>query len=400
MQVIHDLENRDELEMEIPDEEEEDNGFIMDRELDSSSNSSSRSSNTRQAIQGSNSSLAQGRIDPGHVTYDDVRQEYLRMDPSDIRDRHRPPGEWSATNREMTTVINWTNDRISAQDRMREDNTLKFIETYAAERSKERDRLQKGTASRPGAFRREEESNFRRTQDGSQILERPSGIAEDIGGEPSPPTFGQPSVPSVLGGGGGPPRPGETQESADQRARQEEQLEEIERGQTYQRARMNERERLTRISGWLERPEIIGIQGYSSELYGSVESAFVHLKENFPQFADLDDINTIPSTNEIVVRNLFARLAANMAGHSDFLNLPVTSLDRTGDRFRHKINEILKGLDHWGYNHKTKSFERRSYETMQRSYDSKLALPGRFSMMTRMGGGGGRSDLQRLYTSW
>lgn len=347
-----------------------DRGFVLDTELDPEEEEEEIPNILREA----SVAPAEGRIEPGHVVFDAVRSRHLEMGPGEVRDRNRPPFEWSATDREMSDMLNWTNERISAQDRLRQDNTRKFLETYAFERSKELSRLQTQTAARSNAFRREEESNFRWASSGPQVLER---------GETAQPVVGGPSPrredvlpPTLLGPPRVAPFPGESVADARERERLQQQLEERERETTRTHGRMAERERLARISGWLERPEILGVQGLSSEVYGSVESAYVYIKNNMPQFAELEDMNVIPASDEVSVRNLFARLSANMAGHADFLNLPVTALDRTGDRFRAKIIEILAQLNWWKYDRRMGGeFVKRSQDEMREESERSMALP-------------------------
>lgn len=346
----------------IPDgDDNDDDGFALDGELDGEL--------PRILREPTRGLAAGGRIEPGRVTYDDVRQEHLATDPRDVRDRHRPPGEWTATDQEIETVVDWTNARISAQERVRQDNSRKFLEVYAAERGKEVSRLQTGTASRPGAFRREEESSLRWMQSGPQVLERGES-APSLGGGPSPVPRGV-EIPDILGPVRAAPLPGESQEQARDRV----EMLRRQAAQERENERMAERMRLTRISGWLERPEILGVQGLSSEVYGFVEKAYVYLKDNMPQFASLENMDVIPNSDEISVRNLFAQLAANYANHKDFLVSPITALDRTGDRLLIERGEILRRLNEWGYDATRGEFWRRDPDEMRREVEGGMALP-------------------------
>jgi len=154
-----------------------------------------------------------------------------------------------------------------------------------------------------------------------------------------------------------------------------EQRERNAREATRQRDRMAERERLARISGWLERPEILGVQGLSAEFYGHVESAYVDLKQRLPQFVDVPDMNVLAGTDTVEVRNLFARLAAYMAAVTDFFHAPVTSLDRNKQRLDLMIREIYSRLNRWSYDASRGDFVRRNDIDMAREFEAGMALP-------------------------
>lgn len=313
---------------------------------------------------------AEGRIEPGRVTYDEIRSEYLGMTPEEIEQRHRPPYEWTATPQEMERVVDWVDGRIAAQGAVKQDNIRKFLETYAAHRNIELNKLQAPTAARRGAFQREEETQFRWMQLGPDVLERAeTGAAEPPLGGPSPRPSTSPPRPGLPGQVLPPPppppslldRPGGGVRPPPMTGQQQ--------------SRMNDRQRLARIPGWLERPEIVGVQGLSAEVYGHLESAHVDLKSNMPHYADVDDFNVLAGTDEIVVRNLFARLAATKAAVTDFYTSPVTTLDKNRDRLYADMAWLYNQLNKWRYVKTSDAFERRTDEELREEAESSLALP-------------------------
>jgi hypothetical protein len=330
---------------------------------------------------------AEGRLQPGRVTFDEVRNEYLAMDPDDIEERHRPPYEWTATSAEMERVVNWTDGRIAAQNRVRLDNTYKFLTTYAALRNKELARLQAPTAARRGAFRDEQETQFRWLQLGPEVLERADtgATVPGLGGPSprppeSPPGPGAPPSLRVI-----PPPPPLPPQPPPRHRRSfsvgggeedyERPVNELTEEGRRQQARMDQRQRLARISGWLERPEIMGIQGLSAEVYGHVETAFVDLTSAFPQYAEVEDHDVLAGTDVVAVRNYFARLAAISSMISDFYNSPVTSLDKNKARLEADRSFVYRALNMWRYDKSRGAFVKRSADEVREEADSRLALP-------------------------
>lgn len=353
----------------IPPPEADDEGFALDEEIP-------RILADAEGDPGP-PPLAAGRIDPGRATYDEVRDEYFAADPARVRDRHRPPWEWTATDREMDAVMRWTDERMSIQERLSRDNARKFLETYAAHRNKEVSRLQTNVGGR-GAFRREEENNLRWMQTAGELERATTGATPpQVGGGPSPaPRGADAGPPSLLGGPRPIPRPGESLTQAHERARRQAEEERGAREATRTTARMAERERLARIPGWLERPEVVGVQGLSAEVYGHVEAAYVDLKMTLPQFSEVPDPNSFVDTSQVEVRNLFARLAATKAAITDFFVSATTALDANKRRLDAVVAQLTGLLNRWAYDARAREFVRRSPEELRAAFEDSLMLPG------------------------
>jgi len=297
-----------------------DSGFAQDRELDHGD---------LPAI------LAEGRLDPGGATYEDVEHDYLETAPLETGRVHHPPYEWDYTPEQLSNVMQWTETRIQYLDALHDDNTRKFLETYAAYRNREVSRLQLTPGGGNAAYRRERSE-----------MERPVTAAPGA------------QVPQAS--------PLRTEEAGMAPREVLSELSDL---------RYGERMRSARISGWIERPEIMGRQGLSAEVYGHVESAYVDVKARLEQFANVPNHNVFVDTSVTEVRNLFARIAATMATITDFFLSPTTTLDRNKQRLTTMLSGYYQQLNHWEYDTQTHTFTHRKTPDINYEHENELALP-------------------------
>lgn len=311
---------------------------------------------------------AEGRLDPGRMTYDQTREFYHARTPDEIEAEDRPPYEWTARSEEMRRAREWEDRRTDALALVASDNHRKFLEVYSAHRNREVTSLQRATAARRGAFREEEERNFRWQQQGTDVLERATtGATEPPRGDPSPYIAPAPDRPLLDRPIGRPPPP---------LPPPSERGEDVRTLSPARQARLDERTRSARIFGWFERPEITGLQGLSAEVYGHVEAAFEDLKEILPQYEEVEDMNDLVGTDVVAVRNAFARMAATMATITDFFNAPVTALDRNYSRLSGMIGKYVVSLNRWRPD--GESFSKRDADEMRADAENKMMLPAAY----------------------
>jgi hypothetical protein len=331
-----------------------DAGFLLDSELEG----------------GATSSRAGGRLGPTSATYEDARDDFVGRGSDEVAAGDRPPYEWSATAEEVEEIRRWTERRIARQHELERDPLRKFLVSYAACRGMEVSRLS-GSHGRSSAYRREMADSGPWME--VDVLQRPqTGAPGARAFTPSPaatpgaPGFGRPPLP--------PPRPFSRPREVFP-AEQPPRIPRPRESFSWPRppspvppgggdgddptsiARVAERARLARISGWLERPEITGEEGLSAEVWGNVEYAFTALKQRLPrQFGRVPRAEVLANSECDDVRGLFARIAATSAKITTAQVGPVTTLDRTWARLRQELAELHHMIRRWSYDPATGSF--------------------------------------------
>ena len=358
--------------------DDEEGGFIPDKEM------------PRILQRNEENPKAQGRIDVGIAEYTDTLQRYSQRIPQQILDEDRPPFAWTATPDEIAIIQKWINTRHFDLERVRNDNTRKFLEVFAAHLKQQVNSLKLGTFIQKGGAQREMNEALRWIQAGKDVLERPP-IQPGLQPGQTPAVTPPPSAPST------PPRTAVLQRPSLIGAVQIQQavtgeevgltVEEIRRVLTEEGPRgllqqtpkglshMNERLRLAAIAEWMDRPDLIGLQGLRSEVYGHCEAAYVNLKMRMKQYRNVPDMNIFIDSDITEVRNLFARFAATMALITDFFAAPVTALDRNKLRLDQLLLQYAQMLNQWEYHEREQTFRRKSEEDMETEYNSLMKLP-------------------------
>jgi len=120
--------------------------------------------------------------------------------------------------------------------------------------------------------------------------------------------------------------------------------------------RMGDRARVARISDWLEVPEIVGSEGLSPEVWGSVQETLTDLKIRLPKnYGDVPNGDAFVNTSNDDVRCLFAQAAATHSLMHKFYG-PVTSLDKNYGRLNRDLAYVYRGLKRWRYDSSAASF--------------------------------------------
>ena len=349
------------------EEKEEEEGFVQDGDLPKIL----REPTTIHAN-------ASGKIIPGRVTFDESNRAFHEMSPEEIANDHRPPYAWTTKPEEVTRVKAWIERRYGLLAKVAFDNARKFLEVYAAYRNQELNALRIDGATNRNAFNRETNENLRwleRTQLGLQRAQRPTPKTTPEK-KPPPSTISE-AEESLRRGELFTPRPPQRVEPATFPSSEEESdiFSLLLQGHDERRIhRMAERERLTNVATWMEQPELLGLQGLRSEVYGHCESAYVDLKMRLRGYENVPDFNTFVNTDVVEVRNLFARLAATMAIITDFFTAPVTALDKNKIRLDGLIRSYYQQLEEWKYDNLARVFVKQSKADVRENYERSLAL--------------------------
>src|SRR3990172_617976 len=123
--------------------DDEEGGFIPDKEM------------PRILQRNEEGPKAQGRIDVGIAEYTDTLQRYSQSTTQQILDEDRPPFAWNATPEEVAIIQKWINTRHLDLERVRNDNTRKFLEVFAAHLKQQVNSLKLGTFIQKGGAQRE-----------------------------------------------------------------------------------------------------------------------------------------------------------------------------------------------------------------------------------------------------
>ena len=319
---------------------------------------------------------ASGILKDGRAEFEDILDDFKSAPPDVLQSEHKPAWDWQYHPDEVALAKESLEKRAEAKRRLQSDRLYSFLVQYAAFTRKDVSKVitPAGGTGRPRPSQAGWLPEHRRATSASARVFgtlRQERVA--AGGGPSAPVLGgvAGTPPAPPHGEGAPPYspPGAFRSPLAARRRREGEGE-AEEGfvplvpalaSRDEQERLNEMhaensERLYAISGWMDRPQVIGIQDVSPDALGHVAAAFARLKASTSLFATIPDYNSVINTAVDSVRTLFAKLSAFESAETAFFFPTRNTYDKNELRIRKHQRALVDAIGRYRWDPYTGDF--------------------------------------------